>query len=109
MEMETKNGEDIYEEEVPTSVRAKLLAKKPRHDARYIGAGGMIRWLEEQGYFESEETSVKESMDEICEALEKEILQSGAGDEEKQILLARLRKLCSTKTNIMLVGATGCG
>lgn len=56
-----------------------------------------------------DDTSVKESMDEICETLEKEILRSGVGDEEKQALLARLRKLSSTKTNIMLVGATGCG
>ena len=52
---------------------------------------------------------VKESMDEICEALEKEILKSDAPAEEKQIMLARLRKLCNTETNIMLVGATGCG
>ena len=57
----------------------------------------------------AEEAAVKESMDDICEALEKEILKSGADDVEKQALLARLRKLCSTKTNIMLVGATGCG
>ncbi|MCM1123524.1 MAG: 50S ribosome-binding GTPase [Eubacterium sp.] len=52
---------------------------------------------------------MKESMDEICEALEKEILRSDASEEEKQTMLARLRKLCSTETNIMLVGATGCG
>lgn len=52
---------------------------------------------------------VKESMDEICGALEEEILKSDASAEEKQIMLARLRKLCNTETNIMLVGATGCG
>ena len=55
------------------------------------------------------EGSVKESMDDICEVLEEEILKSEASDEAKQAMLARLRKLCSTKTNIMLVGATGCG
>lgn len=56
-----------------------------------------------------EDASVQENMDKIFEALEKEILLSGADDEEKQRLLARLRKLGGTKTNIMLVGATGCG
>ncbi len=56
-----------------------------------------------------ERTLVKESMDDICEALEKEILKSDAAEEEKQAMLSRLRKLCSTETNIMLVGATGCG
>lgn len=58
---------------------------------------------------ENENILVKESMDDICEALEEEILKSGAAQEEKQSMLARLRKLCSTETNIMLVGATGCG
>lgn len=56
-----------------------------------------------------EESTVKESMDEICGALEEEILKSDVPAEEKQIMLARLRKLCYTETNIMLVGATGCG
>lgn len=56
-----------------------------------------------------EESTVKESMDEICGALEEEILKSDASAEEKQTMLARLRKLCNTETNIMLVGATGCG
>ncbi len=58
---------------------------------------------------EKENILVKESMDDICEALEKEILKSDAAEEEKQAMLSRLRKLCSTETNIMLVGATGCG
>lgn len=52
---------------------------------------------------------MKESMDDICGALEEEILKSDATDAEKQGMLARLRKLCDTETNIMLVGATGCG
>lgn len=56
-----------------------------------------------------EESTVKESMDEICGALEEEILKSDVSAEEKQAMLARLRKLCNTETNIMLVGATGCG
>lgn len=54
-------------------------------------------------------SSVRENMDILCEALEEEILKSDADREEKQSMLARLRKLCSTETNIMLVGATGCG
>lgn len=58
---------------------------------------------------ENEGMLIKESMDEICEALEGEILKSNATQEEKQAMLAKLRKLCSTETNIMLVGATGCG
>lgn len=56
-----------------------------------------------------EKSIVKESMDEICGALEEEILKSDVSAEEKQVMLARLRKLCNTETNIMLVGATGCG
>ncbi len=59
--------------------------------------------------FEKENIFMKESMDDICEALEEEILKSDADQQEKQAMLARLRKLCNTETNIMLVGATGCG
>ena len=59
--------------------------------------------------FEKENILMKESMDDICEALEEEILKSDADQQEKQAMLARLRKLCNTETNIMLVGATGCG
>lgn len=77
---------------------------------------GIIRGLEaaedvlEYGPVEAvKDASVQENMEKIFEALEKEILLSGADDEEKQRLLARLRKLGGTKTNIMLVGATGCG
>lgn len=58
---------------------------------------------------EKKDIFMKESMDDICEALEEEILKSNAAQEEKQAMLARLRKLCSMETNIMLVGATGCG
>ena len=58
--------------------------------------------------FEKENILMKESMDDICEALEEEILKSDADQQEKQAMLARLRKLCNTETNIMLVGATGC-
>lgn len=53
--------------------------------------------------------TVKESMDDLCDVLEEEILKSDASETDKQAMLARLRKLCSAKTNIMLVGATGCG
>ncbi len=57
----------------------------------------------------SEAILMKESMDDICEVLEEEILKSGISEVDKRTMLARLRKLCSTETNIMLVGATGCG
>lgn len=58
---------------------------------------------------EMDDTIIQESMDDICEALEAEILKSDATAGEKQGMLTRLRKLCNTETNIMLVGATGCG
>lgn len=45
----------VDEEEELTSRKAKLLAAKPR-GGRYIGAGGMLLWLEENGWdFEAEE------------------------------------------------------
>lgn len=53
--------------------------------------------------------SIKENMDDLCEILEDEILKSSTSDEEKKELLKRLRKFSNTQTNIMLVGATGCG
>lgn len=54
-------------------------------------------------------TTIKESMDDLCELLEDEILKSKSTDEEKKALLKRLRTFCNTETNMMLVGATGCG
>lgn len=68
------------------------------------GFGAVSRIIDEM-----DSDTVKESMDDLCGALEGEILKSDASDEDKQAMLARLRKLCSTQTNIMLVGATGCG
>lgn len=41
--------------------------------------------------------------------LEKEILSSDSDMESKQEMLKKLRKFCNSQTNIMLVGATGCG
>ncbi|MCM1387109.1 MAG: 50S ribosome-binding GTPase [Bacillus sp. (in: Bacteria)] len=58
---------------------------------------------------EKREIFTRESMDNICEALEAEILKSDVAEDKKQEMLLRLRKLCNTETNIMLVGATGCG
>lgn len=55
------------------------------------------------------EGTIKENMDDLCDILESEILQSKSSEEEKKILLKRLRTFCNTETNIMLVGATGCG
>lgn len=53
--------------------------------------------------------SIKENMDDICEALEEEIIKSDKDDDTKKDLLKKLRKFGATKTNLMLVGATGCG
>lgn len=53
--------------------------------------------------------TTKENMDVLCDVLEEEILKSGIDQEQKKSMLRQLRKLCSTETNIMLVGATGCG
>lgn len=53
--------------------------------------------------------TIKDNMDDLCDILEEEILKSKASDEEKKELLKRLRNFCNTETNIMLVGATGCG
>lgn len=58
---------------------------------------------------EAGEGTIKENMDDLCDILEEEILKSKASEDEKKNLLKRLRKFCSTETNIMLVGATGCG
>lgn len=58
---------------------------------------------------EAGEGTIKDNMDDLCDILEDEILKSKASDEEKKELLKRLRNFCNTETNIMLVGATGCG
>lgn len=58
---------------------------------------------------ESGESTIKDNMDDLCEILEDEILKSKSSEEEKKALLKRLRNFCNTETNIMLVGATGCG
>lgn len=58
---------------------------------------------------EAGEGTIKENMDDLCDILEEEILKSKASEAEKKDLLKRLRKFCNTETNIMLVGATGCG
>lgn len=55
------------------------------------------------------EGTIVENMENLREALEEEILKENGSNEEKKKLLRRLNKFCNTKTNIMLVGATGCG
>ncbi len=45
----------------------------------------------------------------LYDILANEILKSESSEEEKTTSLARLRTFCDTDTNIMLVGATGCG
>ena len=58
---------------------------------------------------EAGEGTIKDNMDDLCDILEDEILKSKSSDDEKKELLKRLRTFCNTETNIMLVGATGCG
>lgn len=58
---------------------------------------------------EAGEGTIRDNMDDLQDILEDEILKSKASDEEKKALLKRLRTFCNTETNIMLVGATGCG
>ncbi len=58
---------------------------------------------------EAGEGTIKENMDDLCDVLEDEILKSKSSEEEKKDLLKRLRTFCNSETNIMLVGATGCG
>ena len=53
--------------------------------------------------------SIKENMDALCDLLENEIISSDADEQTKKAMLEKLRKFCNTQTNIMLVGATGCG
>lgn len=58
---------------------------------------------------EAGEGTIKDNMDDLCDILEDEILKSKTSEDEKKELLKRLRNFCNTETNIMLVGATGCG
>lgn len=58
---------------------------------------------------EAGEGTIKDNMDDLCDILEDEILKSKSSEEEKKVLLRKLRNFCNTETNIMLVGATGCG
>ena len=50
-----------------------------------------------------------EKMNNLCDALEDEIISSDMSDEDKKEMLVKLRKFTTTKTNIMLVGSTGAG
>ena len=58
---------------------------------------------------EAGQGTIKDNMDDLCDILEDEILKSKTSEGEKKELLKRLRNFCNTETNIMLVGATGCG
>jgi len=55
------------------------------------------------------EGTIRDNMEDLRDILEDEILKSKSTAEEKKELLKRLRTFCNTETNIMLVGATGCG
>lgn len=58
---------------------------------------------------EAGEGTIRDNMEDLRDILEDEILKSKGTAEEKKELLKRLRSFCDTETNIMLVGATGCG
>ncbi len=53
--------------------------------------------------------TIKDNMDDLCDILEDEIIRSKSSEDEKKAMLKRLRTFCNTETNILLVGATGCG
>ncbi|WP_139355603.1 GTPase family protein [Oribacterium sp. C9] len=61
------------------------------------------------GAAEAGKGTIKDNMNDLRDILEDEIINSKSTDDEKKILLKRLRTFCDTETNIMLVGATGCG
>ena len=61
------------------------------------------------GTVEAGKGTIKDNMDDLRDILEDEIIKSKSTDDEKKLLLKRLRTFCDTETNIMLVGATGCG
>ena len=58
---------------------------------------------------EAGEGTIRDNMEDLRDILEDEILKGKSTAEEKKELLKRLRIFCDTETNIMLVGATGCG
>ncbi len=49
------------------------------------------------------------NIDILCDVLEEEIIKSDTDESSKKVMLKNLRTLYNTETNIMLVGATGCG
>ena len=57
----------------------------------------------------NEKKNIRENMDDLYELLEEEIIKSDSSEGDKQKMLKQLRRLSTTQTNIMLVGATGCG
>lgn len=71
------------------------------------GIGGIMGITEDSAG--KGKVTMKENMDTLCDVLEEEILKSDMDEENKKLMLKRLRTLCNTETNIMLVGATGCG
>lgn len=58
---------------------------------------------------EAGEGTIRDNMEDLRDILEEEIVNNKGSNEEKKALLKRLRTFCNTETNIMLVGATGCG
>ena len=56
-----------------------------------------------------ENRSINENIDILCDVLEEEIIKSDTDESSKKVMLKNLRTLYNTETNIMLVGATGCG
>ena len=49
------------------------------------------------------------SIDRICEQVEEQLLAENVDVSEQEAILKNIRRFCDTQTNIMLVGATGCG
>lgn len=75
---------------------------KSKGDMAFGGRDGVNMLHVKNGAF-------RENMDQIRYMIEKEIMTVSDEDEDKKKLLKKLQDFCNAKTNIMLVGATGCG
>lgn len=107
-----------------TSRRADtIIAKLSRQEQKNMDLQAGVDYAAQLGLLEEEFVSklmkefeggvksgeMREGMDRLCEAMEDEILNSSFSDDVKKKMMARLRRFTTTKTNIMLVGATGSG
>ncbi|MCM1251667.1 MAG: 50S ribosome-binding GTPase [Clostridium sp.] len=112
--LDAEKKENISMEKTMDSIYEKVEAEILKSDEAEDKKQEMLAQLRKLGSTESsvgkkKNISMKETMDSIYEKVEAEILKSDEAEDKKQEMLLRLRKLCNAETNIMLVGATGCG